>query len=148
MTTIPRRTRFDTGPYPDTGSPHAEDERQLSEIVMDLSTHAQQLVRAEIDLAKDELTTKMKAMAVYVGLAVGAAIITAASLIFLGHTIAQALNVAMPEWAAYLITYVLLMAVAVGMALAAKQGFEKTSVAPTESIEHAKEDLTWVKQHR
>lgn len=125
-----------------------EDDRSIGELVKDLTTHAQQLVRGEIDLVRSEVTDKAKSLAVYVGMGIAAAVFGLISLIFLGHLIAQALNEALPAWASYLVVTVIYVAIAGGLALAAKKGFQKTNMAPTDSVESAKEDIQWVKTHK
>ena len=124
-----------------------EDDRSIGEVVSDLTRHTQELVRGELDLFKQEMSAKAKAAAAYAGMAAGAAILALTSLVFLGHTIAQALNLAMPAWAAYLITTLLYLGVAAALGMAAKKGFEKTNLAPEQSVEQAKEDVQWVKTH-
>jgi len=78
---------------------------------------------------------------------VGAALLGLVALILLGHTLAWALNNIMDAGLAYLVSALVFTAIAGGLAFAGKKALEKASVAPTDSIEEAKEDLTWIKSH-
>jgi hypothetical protein len=125
-----------------------EDDRPLTQLLSDLTAHVQQLVRGEVDLVKQEAVDNAKKTGIYIGLGVGAALFAAAALLFLGHLVAQSLNTRMDEWAAYGIVTLLYLGGAAVLGWAAKEGLSKQQVAPTDSIDQAKEDLTWIKQHR
>src|SRR5688572_9793841 len=125
-----------------------EDERPLSEVLGDLTAHVQQLVRGEVALVKQEAVDNAKKLAVYAGMGAGAAIFALLTLVFLGHAIAQALNGVMDAWVAFLIVTLLYAVIATALAFAAKKGIDKQQVAPEDSIDQAKEDLQWIKQHR
>ena len=124
------------------------DDRGIGEVMGDLTGHVQQLVRGEVQLVKTEAVDNAKRLAIYVGMAVGAAVIGSAALLLLGHMLAQALVPEMPNWVAYLIVTVLYAGIATALAVAAKNGIAKQDVAPTDSINSAQEDLRWIKQHR
>jgi hypothetical protein len=123
------------------------DDRSFGQIVGDLMTHTRELVKGEIMLAKREMSQNAKSMIAPVGMFVGAALLGLVALILLGHTLAWALNNIMDAGLAYLVSAVVFLAVAGGLAFAGKKALEKVSVAPTDSIEDAKEDLTWIKSH-
>ena len=125
------------------------DERPLGDVIGDLSHHAQSLVRGEIELAKAEVSEKVKSMVPLVAMAAGGVVLGLAAVIFLGHTVAQLIDLVTPTWVAYLLTTVLFLGAAAALLATAKRGVDKADgVAPTKSIASAKEDLSWVKTHR
>jgi len=123
------------------------DDRSLAQIVRDLTAHSQELVKGEIAMAKREMSENAKSMAAPVGMFVGAALLGLVALILLGHTLAWALNNIMDAGLAYLVSALLFTAIAGTLAFLGKKKLEKAHVAPTDSIEEAKEDLTWIKSH-
>jgi F0F1-type ATP synthase assembly protein I len=123
------------------------DDRSFSEVIRDLTTHAQELVKGEVALAKREMADNAKSLAKPVAMFVAAALIGLVSLILLGHTLAWALNNIMDAGLAYLVASLVFVAIAGTLAFVGKKALEKAKVAPTESIEEAKEDLTWIKSH-
>ena len=135
-----RRSRGQNGNVP-------PDDRTLNDIIRDATAHAQALVRGEIDLAKAELRERTSALGRYLAMLASAAVLALVALIFLGHFAAQALNLAMPAWAAYLIVTLVFVAGAVALGLAGRKGLQSTSITPEDSIDSAREDFTWVKTH-
>lgn len=124
-----------------------EDDRSLGQVVGDLVSHSQQLMRGEIAFAKREMAENAKQVggAAAVGVAAWPFVLTA--VVLLGLAIASALANAMPNWAAFLVTAALYIVIAAGLALFAKSRVKDASLAPTHTIDHAKEDLTWIKAH-
>lgn len=123
------------------------DDRPLGQIVSDLTTHAQELVRGEVDLAKAELVDKAKTMGIYIAMAVGAAVLALVALglfaQFLAHALAQWREADL--WAAYGIVFVLYAGVALALGVSARKGIRSNTVVPADSIDSAKEDIAWVK---
>lgn len=124
-----------------------EEERSFGQIVGDLTTHTQDLIKGELAIAKRELADNAKQVGGAAAIGGVAVPFGFAAVGLLGMTIAFALAEAMPIWAGFLIATVLYLAIAGVCALVAKQRIAKANLAPTNSIESAKEDLTWIKQH-
>lgn len=124
------------------------DERSVGEVVSDLTQHAQQLVRGEIDLFKAEMTDKAKAAATYIAMAAAAVVLALVSIAFVGHLLTTAFDIVMPTWAAWLVTTLLYLGASAALGYAAVKGFRQTDLAPTEAVESAKEDIRWVTAHR
>jgi len=137
----------DTGVQTHARNGNGSEERSFSEVVRDLTQHTQQLVKGEIELVKAEMTDNLSHFAKYAAMGAAAAVFAVSGLIFLGHFIAQSLDEAWPEWASFLAVTVLFLAIAAGLAIATKSGFAKKPIAPTKSVEGAKEDIQWVKTH-
>ena len=125
-----------------------EDERSIGQVVGDLLGHTQQLIRGELALAKREMRDGVKQVGGAAALGGAALPFAFAAVVLLGCTIAFALAEAMPTWAGFLIATALFVAIAAILALVAKSRVQDAQLAPTESIETAKEDLSWITQHR
>ena len=119
--------------------------RSIPEIIHDVLSNIQDIVRAEVRLAKAEVGEELRAArsgALLVGAGAVAAIFSA---LFLLLTCVYALALAMPLWAAALI-----VALAVGAAAAVILGlglkrFKTIEAAPKTSAS-LKENVRWAKQ--
>jgi protein-S-isoprenylcysteine O-methyltransferase Ste14 len=121
--------------------PPGSAEKQLGEIVGDVTSKASLLVKEEIELAKAEITQKVKR------LGIGAALITVAAVFMLFFLIfflqMLALGFAdwfdLKEWVGFAIVCVLLLVFAGVLALIAMRAFKKGSPpVPQMAIEEAK----------
>ncbi|MEV1128453.1 phage holin family protein [Agromyces sp. NPDC049794] len=122
----------------------SNDERSLFTLIGELPDRVSDLVRAEIDQVKAELSYKAKHFGIGAGLIAAAAFI---GIFLLGTLIATgilALALVLPAWAAALIVsgvLLLIILILVGIAvLNFKRGSE-----PLESIESLRRDLDMVK---
>ena len=68
-----------------------------------VADHARRLVALELELARAELKRKVGAMALGLGLAAGAAVFALLGVVLLVATVAAALALVLPVWAAVLI---------------------------------------------
>ena len=125
-----------------------EDERPIGAVVGDLVSHTQQLIRGEVALAKREVKDGVKQVGVAAGIGIAAWPFALGAVILLGFALATGLAEAMPTWAGFLVAGALYIVIAAGLALVAKSRVKDAHVAPTHTIDSAKEDLTWIKHHR
>jgi len=124
------------------------DDRSFGDIVRDLTSHSSELVKGEIALAKREMTDNAKTMAAPIAMLAAAAVLGLVALLLLGHTLAWLLNNIMDAGLAYLVSALVFAGIAGTLAFIGKKKLEKaSSPAPTDSIDKAKEDLTWIKSH-
>ncbi|GIG40319.1 phage holin family protein [Cellulomonas phragmiteti] len=131
----------------DTRSDAPEDPRSLGRLVSDLSEQAVRLVRAEVDLAKAEMTAKAKQMGVGAGLLVGAAVLGLYTLTALLATAVLGLATVLPAWLAALIVSLVLAAVTAVLALLGVKRFQKgTPPVPERAIQNLQEDVDAVKK--
>jgi hypothetical protein len=144
MTTMPRMS---TRVEQDQQQLH---DRSMGEVLSDLSTHAQGLLRGELLLAKRELRDNAKRQAKAIGACAAGAVLGIVALILLGHFIAQALAQAdiVELWGGYLIAALIYGGVAAILVLRAIAWFKESSVVPTNTIDQAQEDLQWIQAHR
>ena len=120
--------------------PTQETEGQgLGAAVKQVSEHASAIVRLELELAALELKRKVASLGIGIGLAVGAGVLALFMVGFLYSTIAAALALVMPWWAALLVvTGLLLIQVAVLGILALGRIKKGTPPVPEQAIREAK----------
>lgn len=117
-------------------------DRSLGALLGRLPELVARLIRGEIELAKQEITTKLKSAGVGVGLLAGAGIL---GIIFLQIVLAAAiiaLSLVLPAWAAALIVGGVVLIVVIVLALLGLKAL-KTGVppVPTEAVENVKSDI-------
>jgi len=119
--------------------------RSIPEILKDVLTNIQDIVRAEVRLAKAELgeeLSKARTAGLLIGVGAVAAILSA---LFLLLACVYALSLVMPNWAAALI-----VAAAVGVAAAVTLGVGlkrfKTIQAAPKTAASLQENVRWAKQ--
>lgn len=89
----------------------------LGDLVRDAATYFSTLFRAEVELAKAELTAEARKGVKSSIFFVLALTIVLFSLFFLFITIAEVLAIWLPQWAAFALVFVLMLAVAAGCGL-------------------------------
>jgi uncharacterized membrane protein YqjE len=116
-------------------------DKNLGEIVSEVSEKASLLVREEIELAKAEVTAKAKTLARGAGVAVAAGVfLTFATVMFL-HTLAWFINDLLDSssvWPGFAITTGILVLLAVIAGLLAKRWLSSGPPTPDMAIEEAK----------
>jgi membrane-bound ClpP family serine protease len=115
------------------------DGQGLGAAVKQVSEHASAIVRLELELAALELKRKVTSLGIGLGLALGAALMLLFMLGFLYATIAAALALVLPWWAALLVvTGILLLMAAVLGVLALGRIKKGTPPVPEQAIREAK----------
>jgi hypothetical protein len=122
------------------------DRRSIRDLVDQLSEDVRGLVRAEVSVVRAELEEKARRLAVGAGLLAAAGVF---GLIALGAATATAIialaNV-LPTWlAALIVTLVAVLLAAVALLAGVKMLRRGIPPAPTDSVDHIKEDVSWVK---
>jgi uncharacterized membrane protein YqjE len=119
-----------------------ESDRSAADLVRDIISNVQGMVRSEVKLAKAELreeTQKTVAGAKNMGAAVVAALF---ALSFVLWTVAMLLMRVMPDWAATLTVGVLL---GITASVLYKKAGELRVPTPDKTIENIKENVSWMK---
>jgi len=123
----------------------ATSDRSFSAVLQDVVRNLQEIVRAEVRLAKIELreeAVKAKSGGILLGAgAVGGLF----AMLFLLFAAFYALTRAMPDWAAAL-TVAAPLAIAAGVLISAGTTNLKKVHPPNKTIESLKENVEWVKQ--
>jgi len=125
----------------------AGTERSFGELVNAVTEQSTRLVRAEIELAKAELSAKAKDLGIGGGMFAVAAVLALYGLGALIATAILGLAVVLPAWAAALIVTVAVFVVAAILVLVGKKQIDKGGAAvPQAAIDGLKEDLDVVKK--
>lgn len=124
----------------------SEDRRTLGDIIQNIASNLQEIVRAEIRLARTELTERGRRMSKAAALFGGGLVLLGLAGLLLVVTIIAALALVMPVWAAALLVAVAFGAVGGGMAMVGRERIRQTNLRPDETIESVKEDVEWLKQ--
>ncbi|MCW2928534.1 MAG: phage holin family protein [Thermoleophilia bacterium] len=133
--------------YMDARHSVPDDTRSLGEIVSDLTSHSQELLRGEVALAKRELADNAKQLGGAAAMGAAAVPFVQTALVLFGISLGFGLANVVDAWLAFLISGIVFALVAGGLAMAAKSRAKDASVAPTTAIDGAKEDLAWIKAH-
>lgn len=133
----PPGSRYTFGARPTIGAANA-----LKAVVQDTTA----LVRAEIDLAKAEVSEGLKANGIGIGAALGAAVLMWLAVQGLLIAAGFALALVVPGWAAALIVtgVLILIAAILGLVARSKLG---TPVSVEQAKSNVQEDVQWVRTH-
>jgi uncharacterized membrane protein YqjE len=117
-------------------------DRPMGELVKQLSDQTTALVRAEVELAKAELSEKGKKAGMGAGMFGGAGLFGVFGFAALTTAFIAALDLAMATWLAALIVAVVYFAIAGIAALMGKKKVEQaTPLAPQQAIDTTKADV-------
>ena len=133
-----------------TQPPNSAD-KPLGEIVNDVTSKAQLLVKEEIELAKAEVTQKVSKLAKGAGFFAGAGILAVFGLIYLFHMLALGIAdwFSLKAWVGYAIVTLLIFIVAGVLGLLGLRSVKKgTPPKPELAIEEAKKTQAVLKEAR
>ena len=117
----------------------------VGELVRSATEHASTLFRAEVELAKAELSGSVKRAGLGGGLLAGAGVVLLLSLPFLFVTLAELLvEIGLVRWLAYLIVWVFFLIVAVVLALLGRRSLKKVR-KPERTMETVKDTAAWAR---
>jgi uncharacterized membrane protein YqjE len=121
-------------------------ERSFASVLQDILRNVQEIIRAEMRLAKAEIREEAsKAFSSMVWVGVGA-VCAAFAVTFLLWTIVYAISLVWPMWAATLaVTAVMGIAGAVTLTSGIRQ-MKRVNPTPERTVETIKENVAWVKQ--
>ena len=123
------------------------DARSLGKLVSDLTEQTSRLVRAEVELAKEELAAKARRAGIGSGLFLAAAVLAAYTVAVGIATVILAIAVALPAWLAALIVFVAMLLATAGLALAGRAQLKRSTPAkPERTIENLREDVAALKE--
>ncbi len=127
---------------PETNGRTELHDRPMGELVKQLSEQTSHLVRAEVELAKAELSEKGKKAGMGAGMFGGAGLFGVFGFAALTATFIAALDLAMATWLAALIVAVVYFAIAGIAALMGKKKVDQaTPLAPRQAIDTTKADV-------
>jgi hypothetical protein len=122
------------------------EERSVSDILQDLLTDLEGMVRDEVRLAKAEIREDLT-QALSSGTWIVAGVVVALSAwLFLLWTAAYALSTAMSAWAATLVVAVVTAVAAAVLIVGGIHRAKRLQPTPERTVESVKETLGWLKQ--
>ena len=131
--------------------PPGSAEKQLGDIVGDVTSKASLLVKEEIELAKAEVSQKLKRLGIGAGLIAVAGVFMFFFLIFFLHMLALGIAdwTGYKTWVGYAAVCILLLIFAGILALIARRSFKKGSPpVPQMAIEEAKKTRAAIEEAR
>jgi len=129
-----------------TLTPSPDDERSLGELLSDLTSQVQDLVRKEMELAKAEIKQEVSTAAKGVGAFAAAGVVAFIAAILLAFAAAWGLAEVIATGLAFLVVAVLLLAVAAVAALKGKAKLAEVSPMPEQTMETVKHDVETAKE--
>lgn len=136
-------------PPPDEGPPTERLQREaesLGTLVSGVVQDLQDLVRAEIRLAKTELKEDAAAAGKAVGSMVAGGVVGLVAFIFLMLAVTYLLAIWLPLWVSAGIVALALGVVAAILVVSGKNKLSQTNLAPEQTIATLKEDQEWAKR--
>jgi hypothetical protein len=121
--------------------------RTFGDVVEDLLRNLQEIVRAEVRLAKSEIQKEAEKARVAAALIGVGAVLGLSALAMVLVAAVAALAEIMPVWAAALVMGVVLVA---GAGVLLSMGIKRlrdVNAVPQRTMDHLKGDIQWVKQH-
>jgi uncharacterized membrane protein YqjE len=121
-------------------------ERSFAAVLQDIMRNVQEIIRAEVRLAKAEIREEAsKAFSSMVWVIVGA-VCAAFAVTFLLWTIVYAVGLVWPMWAATLAVGAVLAIAGAVMLSSGIHRMKQVSPTPERTVETIKENVAWVKQ--
>ncbi len=120
-------------------------ERPLGELLSDVTTKLQTLVRKEVELARSEIKQELSKATKGIAAFAGAAVVGLLAAIALVFAAAWGLTEVVPEGVAFLIVGILLLAVAGVLAAQGRKKVAEVNPVPEQTVETVKEDVQTAK---
>jgi uncharacterized membrane protein YqjE len=122
-----------------------ENSRSIADVLQDILTKVQAIIRSEVRLAKTEVTEEVTKAGRAAGVMAAGVVTGLFTVWLLLLTSLFALATVIPMWGAALLLFVM-MAVGTAVLLAVgKKRFKTVQVTPEKTIETMKENVEWVK---
>ena len=124
-----------------------KDDRSLGELFAELTREMGTLVRAEVELARVEMTQKASRVGKDIGfLAAGAAVAYAGLLAILAAVIIGLAALGVPWWLAALLVGLVVAGVGYALVQRGLSALKREDLTPRQTIETIKEDKDWAKE--
>lgn len=125
-----------------------EPERSLGEVVKDIVSNVQEIVRSEVRLASVEMREKaVSTLKAGVKVAVGA-VIGLYCLGFLLITIYKALNLVVAPWLSALFLFIVLGIIAAVLLAGGIRRIRNIKAKPERTVQSVKEDVEWIRNRK
>jgi uncharacterized membrane protein YqjE len=121
-------------------------DRSFSEVIEDVVTHVQEIIRSEVRLAKVEVREEAVKAGKAAGILAAGAIIGVYALGFFFLTWLYALEIAITPWLAGLIVTILVGSIGAALIMIGIKRIKRVNPRPTKTLDSLKEDVEWAKQ--
>jgi hypothetical protein len=122
------------------------NEKSLGDLLADLGREFGELVRAEIALARVELTDRASRLGRDAGMLIAGGLVAYAGFLVLLGAITLALALLLPLWLSALIVAVVVMAAGGLLAQRGLAALRRANLAPTRTIATLRQDVEWAKE--
>ena len=121
-------------------------DRSLSDVFQDIVRNVQEIIRAEIALAKTEVREEASKTVSSLAWTIGGALSGIWAVIFIVWAAAYALGLIWPMWLATLVVGAVLALAASGLLFIGFRRFREIHPTPERTVKTIKENLAWVRQ--
>lgn len=122
-----------------------KDERSLGELFGDLAREISTLFRAELDLAKTEMSQKAATVGKHAAMIAAGGAVAYAGLLALVAALILLLANWMPWWASALLVGLVVAGAGGFLVMNSINALKRADLAPTQTLETIKEDVQWAK---
>jgi hypothetical protein len=121
-------------------------DRSLSDVFQDIVRNVQEIIRAEISLAKIEVREEASKAISSLAWTIGGALSGIFGVIFILWTAAYALSLIWPMWLATLVVGAVLALAAIGLFFIGIRRLREIHPTPERTVQTIKENVAWVRQ--
>lgn len=148
MSSTPRSGGGRSDPFPPPGNytRSGRDDASIADVLSDIVSNIQNIIRSEVRLAKTEMTEEATAAGRAAGILVGGAALALYAVGFLLLAAVYALRGPVPDWAAALIVGLVVAAVGGVLIKVGLDRIKHVNPKPEQTIDSVKEDVRWVKE--
>jgi uncharacterized membrane protein YqjE len=120
-------------------------DRSLSDVFQDIVRNVQEIIRAEIALAKTEVREEASKVVSSLAWTIGGALSVILAVIFILWTAAYALGLIWPMWLATLVIAGVLTLAAIGLLFIGIRRLRELHPTPERTVQTIKENVAWVR---
>jgi uncharacterized membrane protein YqjE len=120
-------------------------DRSLSDVFQDIVRNVQEIIRAEIALAKTEVREEASKVVSSLAWTIGGALSAILAVIFILWTAAYALGLIWPMWLATLVVAGVLTLTAIGLLFIGIRRLRELHPTPERTVQTIKENVAWVR---
>jgi hypothetical protein len=121
-------------------------DRSLSEVFRDIVRNVQEIIRAEISLAKTEIRAEASKAVASLAWTISGAISGIFAVTFILWTAVYALGLVWPMWVATSVVAAVLTLVAIGLLMIGIHRLRQLHPTPERTVQTIKENVAWVRQ--
>jgi uncharacterized membrane protein YqjE len=120
-------------------------QRTMSDVLQDIVSNVQEIIRSEFRLAKVELKDKAQRAAKPAAVMGAGAVVAFYGVGFVLLAVVYALSLVVPIWAAALIVGVVLSIVGAALLFSSRKALKQIDPVPEKTVQTVKENVQWTK---